>query len=58
MAKLKHKKDRIVQRLQGYIIIFDSSSNDGSNSDVNPPPAVDGYLSAGDPKGKGPAKKR
>ena len=58
VAKLKRKQDRVVRCLQGYIIIFDSSSNDGSNSDVNPPPAVDVYLSAGDPKGKGPAKKR
>ena len=60
MAKLKRKQDRIVRRLQGYILISDSSSSDRSDSDgsdIDPPPAADGYSSAGDRKGKGPARK-
>ena len=58
MAKLKRKQDRIVRRLQGYIVISDSSSDDGSDgSDVDPPPAADSYSCAGDRKGKGPARK-
>ena len=58
MAKLKRKQDRIVRRLQGYIIIssssFDASDSDGS--DVDPPLAADAYSSADDRKGEGPAR--
>ena len=58
VAKLKRKQDRVVRRLQGYIVISDSSSSDGSDgSDVDPPPAADSYSCAGDRKGKGPARK-
>ena len=49
MAKLKRKQVRTVGCLQGYIVISDSSSDDGSNgSDIDPPPAVDSYSCAGD----------
>ena len=55
VAKLKRKQDRIVRRLQGYIVISDSSSSDGS--DVDPPPAADSYSCTGDRNGKRPTRK-
>ena len=57
MAKLKGKQGRIVRRLQGYIVISGFSFFDGSDSDVDPPPAADAYSCAGDRKGKVPARK-
>ena len=55
MAKLERKQDRIVRRLQAYIVISDPSSYDGS--DIDPPPVADAYSSATDRKGKGSARK-
>ena len=58
MAKLKSKQDRIVRRLPGYIVISDSSFDDGSDgSDMDPPPAAHSYKCIGDRKGKGSARK-
>jgi hypothetical protein len=58
VAKLKRQQDRVVRRLQGFIVIFDSSSSNRSDgSDVDPPPTADSYSSAGDRKGKGPVRK-
>ncbi|KAE8790120.1 hypothetical protein D1007_35636 [Hordeum vulgare] len=60
VAKLKGKQDCIVRCLHGYLVISDSSSSDGvdyDESDIDPPPAADGYNIADDRKGKGPAKK-
>ncbi|KAE8815262.1 Phosphorylated carbohydrates phosphatase [Hordeum vulgare] len=41
VAKLKRKQDRLAQRLQGDIVISDSSSSDGADSDIGPPPVAD-----------------
>ena len=57
VTKLKRKQERNVRRLKGYIVISDSSDDDGSDSDVDPPPAADAPSSAGDPKDKGPARR-
>ena len=58
VAKLKRKEDHDVRRLQGYIVISDSSDDDRCDgSNVDPPPATDSYSCAGDQKGKGPARK-
>lgn len=56
VAKLMGKQDRIVWCLKGYIIIFGSSSSNGSDSDdsdIDPLPAANAYSIAGDCKGKG-----
>ena len=58
VAKLMRKEDHDVRRLQGYIVISDSSDDDRSDgSNMDPPPATDSYSCAGDRKGKGPARK-
>ena len=41
MAKLKRQQDRVVRRLQGFIVISDSSFSDGSDgSDMDPRPSA------------------
>ncbi|KAE8768926.1 hypothetical protein D1007_59543 [Hordeum vulgare] len=52
VAKLKRKQDCIVRRLQGYIIISDSSDDD-----VDQPPAVKAYTIDDDLNGKGLTRK-
>ena len=56
MAKLKRKKDRIIRRLQCYIVIS-SFSFDWSDSNVDPPPAAEAYSRAPNRKGKRPTRK-
>lgn len=53
VAKLKRKQDRIVRRLQGYIVISSSDGSDSDGSDVDPPPAADAYSSADAGRAKG-----
>ncbi|KAE8796785.1 Phosphorylated carbohydrates phosphatase [Hordeum vulgare] len=62
LARLKREQDRVVRRMKGLIILSDDDSdgsdNDNSSSDdQDPPPAADNDNCAGDPKGKGPARK-
>ncbi|KAE8781275.1 hypothetical protein D1007_45516 [Hordeum vulgare] len=59
VAKLMRKQDCIVRQCHGYIVISSSSCDraDSDGSDVDPPPAADGYNIAGNRKGKGSARK-
>ncbi|KAE8771117.1 Phosphorylated carbohydrates phosphatase [Hordeum vulgare] len=62
LAKMKWEEDRAVHRMNGLIVLSDSDSGDDNNGtsscdDQDPSPAADGYSYAGDPRGKGPARK-
>ncbi|EMS52722.1 Uncharacterized protein C24B11.05 [Triticum urartu] len=53
VAKLKGKQDRVIRRLQSYIVVSDSYSDNGSDgSNVDPPPTADSYSCIDDQKAK------
>ncbi|KAE8800941.1 Phosphorylated carbohydrates phosphatase [Hordeum vulgare] len=51
IAKLKRERERVVHRMKGLIVLFDSDDGDSgtsSSDDQDPPPAADGYSCAND----------
>ncbi|KAE8782534.1 Bifunctional dihydroflavonol 4-reductase/flavanone 4-reductase [Hordeum vulgare] len=53
IANLKLERDRVVNRIEGLIVLFDSDDEDrgsctSSDNEQDPPPTINGYSCADD----------